>query len=56
MNVPKRYTSSEGITYELQKIEPDGTPIYYRTPKVIQTLPLVIETNQGRKMERFIKK
>lgn len=34
MNVPKRFTSEDGVTYELQKIEADGTPIYYQTDNV----------------------
>jgi chitodextrinase len=34
MNVPKRYADSKGTVYELQKIESDGTPIYYQTYNV----------------------
>lgn len=34
MNVPKRYSTESGTVYELQKIEADGTPIYYQTYNV----------------------
>lgn len=34
MNVPKSYSTQDGTLFELQRIESDGTPIYYQTYNV----------------------